>query len=125
LPTAETKPEECVWICRAEEIGEAQSRGFDLADEAQDTIFVVRHRGLLHAWRNECPHVGGAPMAWRKDAYLNAEGTRVVCHAHGAQFMPDTGVCVQGPCIGRRLIAVKTVTDADGGLFAEQSKTTP
>ncbi|MGV7215212.1 Rieske (2Fe-2S) protein [Bradyrhizobium sp. UFLA05-112] len=117
--TPETDLEGWIRLCRSEEIGEGQSRGFDLGDEDQDTIFVVRCRGALHAWRNACPHVDGAPMAWRRDAYLNADGTRIVCHAHGAQFMPDTGLCVQGPCLGKRLIPVGFVTDADGGLFVK------
>jgi len=106
-----------IWLCRAEEIGEGESRGFDPDDEGLDTIFVVRFGGALHAWINACPHVGGAPMAWRKDGYMNAGGNRVVCHAHGAQFMPDSGLCVQGPCAGRRLTPVEIVVDAGGGLF--------
>lgn len=106
-------------LCRADEIGEGQSRGFDPDGEQRDALFVVRWHGALHAWRNACPHIGGAPMAWRRDAYMNANGTRVVCHAHGAEFMPDTGLCVQGPCLGERLMAVEIVIDADGGLSAK------
>ena len=103
-------------LCRADEIGEAQSRGFDPDDEGQDSLFVVRWQGQLHGWRNACPHIDGAPMAWRRDAYLNAEGTRIVCHAHGAEFVPDTGLCVQGPCRGERLSLLELVV-IDGELF--------
>lgn len=55
-------------------------------------------------------------MAWRKDAYLNAAGDRIVCAAHGALFEPDTGLCVQGPCLGQRLQALPFVVDALGEL---------
>ena len=103
-------------LCRADEIGEAQSRGFDPDAEGQDSLFVVRWQGQLHGWRNACPHIDGAPMAWRRDAYLNAEGTRIVCHAHGAEFVPDTGLCVQGPCRGERLSRLELVV-IDGELF--------
>lgn len=111
-----------VWLCRAEEIGEGESRGFDPDDEGQDTVFVVRFRGVFQAWINACPHIDGAPMAWRKDGYMNATGTRVVCHAHGAQFMPDSGLCVQGPCVGRQLTPVDIVVDTDGELFMKKKE---
>ncbi|CCE01423.1 Rieske 2Fe-2S domain-containing protein [Bradyrhizobium sp. STM 3809] len=117
--TRDGAPPGWVRLCRSDEIGEAQSRGFDPGDEGQDRLFVVRWQGQLHAWRNACPHVQGAPMAWRRDAYLNAAGTRIVCHAHGAEFMPDSGLCVQGPCRGERLSPIALVVDADGELFVK------
>lgn len=106
-----------VRLCRADEIGEGRSRGFDPHETGEDTIFVLRSGGVLRGWRNACPHVDGAPMAWRRDAYLNADGTRIVCHAHGAEFLPDSGTCVQGPCIGKRLTAVPIVIDRCGDLW--------
>jgi nitrite reductase/ring-hydroxylating ferredoxin subunit len=118
--TPEVKVTELVRLCRADEIGEGQSRGFDPHESGEDTMFVVRWSGVLQAWHNACPHVDGAPMAWRKDAYLNADGTRIVCHAHGAEFLPDCGTCVQGPCIGKRLTAVPIVIDARGDLLVTE-----
>ena len=105
-------------LCRADAIGEGRSRGFDPHGIGSDTVFLVRFRGQLHAWRDACPHVDGAPMAWRKDAYLNAAGTRITCHAHGAQFEPDTGACISGPCIGRSLQRVAIEIDAQGEVHA-------
>ena len=116
----EMKVRELVRLCRADEIGEGRSRGFDPHGSGEDTMFVVRRGGILHAWRNACPHVDGAPMAWRKDAYLNADGMRIVCHAHGAEFLPDSGKCVRGPCIGKRLTAVPIVIDARGDLLVTE-----
>lgn len=83
--------------------------------EGRDTIFAVR-RGGLHAWRDACPHWPGTPMAWRKDAYLNGDGSRIVCHAHGAQFDIETGLCSLGPCVGESLEPVR-VEAVDGELF--------
>jgi nitrite reductase/ring-hydroxylating ferredoxin subunit len=48
-------------------------------------------------------------MAWRKDAYLNFERTRIVCAAHGAQFDIETGICALGPCLGQGLQPVELV----------------
>jgi nitrite reductase/ring-hydroxylating ferredoxin subunit len=117
VTTPEVKVAGLLRIGRADEIGEAQSRGFDPHESGEDTMFVVRWGGALQAWRNACPHVDGAPMAWRKDAYLNADGSRIVCHAHGAEFLPDSGMCVLGPCMGKRLTAVPIIIDAHGDLF--------
>lgn len=105
------------WLCQADELAEGQARGFDLAGTGQDGFFLLRHAGQLHAWRNACPHVPGAPMAWKRHAYLSADGTRVVCAAHGARFLPDTGECVHGPCLGQRLTRVAIEQDAQGRVF--------
>ena len=118
--TPEVKIAGLLRLGRADEIGEGQSRGFDPHESGEDTMFVVRFGGALQAWRNACPHVGGAPMAWRKDAYLNADGTRIVCHAHGAEFLPDSGTCVRGPCIGKRLTPVQIVIDVRGDLLVTE-----
>jgi nitrite reductase/ring-hydroxylating ferredoxin subunit len=118
--TPEVKVGELVRLCRADEIGEGQSRGFDPNECGEDTMFVVRWGGVLRAWRNACPHVDGAPMAWRKDAYLNADGSRIVCHAHGAEFLPDSGMCVQGPCVGKGLTAVPIIIDLRGDLLVTE-----
>lgn len=101
-------------LCRVDELADGQARGFDLAGDGQDQFFLVRHQGQLHAWRNACPHVAGAPMAWRRHAYLSADGQQVMCHAHGARFEPDTGLCVQGPCQGQHLQRVPLWVDEAG-----------
>ena len=101
-------------LCRFDELPDSQSRGFDLAGSGRDTLFIVRQGAQLHAWRNACPHVDGAPMAWRKDAYLNAARDRIVCYAHGAQFDIASGDCLIGPCLGQRLTPVALVLSGDG-----------
>lgn len=92
-------------LCASHELPEGTSRGFDPRGTGRDTVFVVRSQGLF-AYRNSCPHVPGAPMAWRKDRYLSGDGSRIVCSAHGAQFDIPTGACVLGPCRGESLTPV-------------------
>jgi nitrite reductase/ring-hydroxylating ferredoxin subunit len=92
-----------VSLCRLDELPEGESRGFDPLGNGYDTMFVVRRGTRLHAWRDACPHLNGAPMAWRKDEYLNAGRDRIMCSSHGAQFDIVTGVCILGPCIGQAL----------------------
>jgi len=107
------------YLCKADELPEGAARGFDPRGEGCDTIFVVRKEGRLHAYRDACPHYGDTPMAWRKDAYLDGAGSRIVCSAHGAQFRIDTGVCTLGPCLGQSLTRVPLITDASNAIFAE------
>ncbi|SEB15986.1 Ferredoxin subunit of nitrite reductase or a ring-hydroxylating dioxygenase [Variovorax sp. YR216] len=103
-------------LCMADELPEGTSRGFDPMGTGRDTMFLVKRDGL-HAWKNECPHWANTSMAWRKDAFLNADGTRIVCAAHGAQFDIATGVCTLGPCIGQTLKRVSLI-DLDDGAVA-------
>jgi nitrite reductase/ring-hydroxylating ferredoxin subunit len=107
-----------VRLCHLSELPDGGSRGFDPLGEGRDTMFVVRRGSVLHAYRDACPHIDGAPMAWRKNAYLNAEGTRIVCFAHGAQFEITTGECTLGPCLGQALDPVAVTVDEDGQVHA-------
>jgi nitrite reductase/ring-hydroxylating ferredoxin subunit len=105
------------YLCRVDEIADGAARGFDTKAAGRDTIFIVRRGNAVNAWRDACPHVDGAPLAWRKDAYLNADGQAIVCYGHGAVFDLDTGVCSQGPCIGQSLTPVAVERDPEGALW--------
>lgn len=97
-----------VTLCRVDAMPEGTARGFDPGQTGRDTMLVVRHGNTVYGYLDACPHQGGTPMAWRKDAYLNGEGNRIVCSAHGAQFDITTGVCTLGACLGQSLTPVLT-----------------
>jgi nitrite reductase/ring-hydroxylating ferredoxin subunit len=42
----------------------------------------------------------------------------IICASHGAQYEIDSGVCVAGPCPGKRLRAVRAEV-VDGMIFVE------
>jgi nitrite reductase/ring-hydroxylating ferredoxin subunit len=96
-----------VRLCRLDDLPDGGSRGFDPWQAGHDTVLVVRRGNKLYGWRDACPHHGGTPMAWRKDEYLNAARTRIVCAAHGAQFDIETGICTLGACLGQGLQPVE------------------
>jgi nitrite reductase/ring-hydroxylating ferredoxin subunit len=106
-----------IYLCRLDEITDGGARGFDPQGDGRDTLFVVRRGARLYAYRDACPHVSGAPMAWRKDAYLNGDRSRIVCSAHGAQFDIATGLCTLGPCLGLSLARVALSVDGGGGVW--------
>ncbi len=106
-------------LCHIDDLPESGVRGFEPPEEGLSPVFVVRRGKQLFAYRDYCPHQG-ARLPWRKDAYLNRDGSRIVCHAHGAQFAVETGQCLLGACLGQSLQALE-VHYADNGdvLIAE------
>lgn len=82
-------------------------------------MFIVRWGDELFAWRNHCPHYDNVRMAWKKDEFLNADRTRIVCGAHGAMFEINSGLCVQGPCLGERLTPVALMI-RDGAVYLSE-----
>jgi nitrite reductase/ring-hydroxylating ferredoxin subunit len=112
-----------VTLCRLDAMRDGSARGFDPGQTGQDTVLVVRRGKSVYAYLNACPHQGGTPMAWRKDAYLNSDGSRIVCSAHGAQFDIATGVCTLGACLGQSLTAVSTsITNGEIHLISSEKQ---
>lgn len=102
-------------LCSLAELQEGQARGFDPLRIGKDTIFAVRYQGQVRVYRNSCPHLD-VPMHYRKDRFLSVDGQLIVCYVHGAQFRPDTGECIYGPCQGEALVALNCV-EGEGWLW--------
>jgi nitrite reductase/ring-hydroxylating ferredoxin subunit len=111
-------------LCRFDDLPDGSARGFDPRRVGQDSIFVVRRGRVLLGYVDACPH-HGTPMAWRKDAYLDAAGAHIVCAAHGALFEIPTGRCVLGPCLGDALTPVPLRIDAGGAVHIDNEETLP
>lgn len=92
-------------LCRMDELVEGQARGFDPLQRGKDSVFALLHQGQVRIYRNSCPHLD-VRLEYRKDRFLSADGQLIVCYAHGAQFLPATGECVYGPCLGQQLEAL-------------------
>lgn len=106
-------------LCPLEHLVEGQACGFDPHGQGSDTVFALRHGGQVRVFRNSCPHLD-VPLEYRKDRYLSADGQRIICYAHGAQFLPHSGECVYGPCLGEHLQALAHRIE-DGWLLLEHS----
>jgi nitrite reductase/ring-hydroxylating ferredoxin subunit len=93
---------------------EGTARGFSVRDEAGNRLeVIIWHQGdTLVGFVNQCPHLG-LPLETFPDRFLSADGTHLICSAHGAQFDAH-GACFAGPCHGRALtplvLAVETAT---------------
>jgi nitrite reductase/ring-hydroxylating ferredoxin subunit len=102
------------------EIPPGESKGYRPENEAQDHLFVVRlTASKVVAYRNSCPHMGyeSAPMAWRRDRYLDGSKQYIKCGSHGALFTLNSGECIQGPCEGQFLTPEKVTVDSNGELI--------
>jgi nitrite reductase/ring-hydroxylating ferredoxin subunit len=112
-------PTRTVSLCLVDELADGDARGFDPLRVGHDTIFIVRQGRQVHAWRDECPHMQGVALPWRKDAYLNAARDRIMCSAHGALFDIATGLCTLGPCLGQFLTPVFALVDDSGRIHVQ------
>ena len=90
------------YLCRIEEIPEGGSKGFPALPGRFTGLFAVRQGRDVFVYVNACPHVG-TPLDWMPDRFLTADGARIICATHGAEFRIDNGLCLAGPCEGDRL----------------------
>lgn len=103
---------DAIVLCRLDELVEGQARGFDPLGTGKDSVFALRHDAEVRVYRNSCPHLS-VRLEYRKDRFLSVDGRQIVCYAHGARFLPDTGLCVYGPCLGESLSALRWHAEAD------------
>jgi nitrite reductase/ring-hydroxylating ferredoxin subunit len=75
-------------------------------------IVVVRSGAEVRAFRNLCPHQW-LPLSYRSPNILSADGTRLRCSNHGAEFRVDDGRPLDAalPC---GLEPVPVQVDAEG-----------
>jgi nitrite reductase/ring-hydroxylating ferredoxin subunit len=90
------------FLCTLNELPEGESRGFNCANT---NVFAVRYGGSIHVYLNACPHAG-MPLEWVENRFLDSSGTLIQCANHGALFVIQSGLCVAGPCAGRKLEAI-------------------
>lgn len=111
-------------VCPLEAIPDGTARELVTPDGRRLTMFAVRRGARVAVYRDVCPHYGRTQLAWKRDAYLNREGTRIVCSAHGAEFDIASGECLAGPCLGQALTRVPAEV-RDGSLWIVASPTLP
>lgn len=100
-------------LCRLEEIEDGEGKGFVLGEGTDRLeIFVVREGDRIYGYVNSCPHVG-TPLEFQPDRFMNADGSYILCHTHGALFEIETGYCSAGPCAGQNLARVEVAIHDD------------
>ena len=104
-------------VCSISDLPEGQSKGFRLSAFGPDDFFLVNQAGVIHGYRNSCPHWPGASLPLKRGDYLDESARYIVCHGHNALFEIETGRCISGPCLGERLTPLTIEVDQSGTVF--------
>ncbi len=72
--------------------------------------FVVNHEGRFYAYVNRCAHVGTPLDLWPNEFFTD-DGRHLICATHGAVYLPETGLCVAGPCPGASLTSLPVAVE--------------
>jgi nitrite reductase/ring-hydroxylating ferredoxin subunit len=106
-------------FCPLTAIKDASARGFgwDRGGERPIPVLIYRQGGSVYGYRNMCPHVG-VPLEMLPDQFMSLDGLHLQCSLHGARFIPQTGMCIEGPCFGRPLRPVPLCVDEEGWVCA-------
>ena len=99
-------------ICESDQLSEDDALRFLLKDY---NLILIRRKGKLFGYRNECPHMN-LPLTTRSKAILSNEQDHLLCSQHAAEFDIQNGLCVKGPCVGMELETVE-VELIDGKIF--------
>lgn len=107
-------------------IPDGEMREFQFGEGRRVFSLLVARRGEgARAYVNVCPHVW-LPLTFRGTRLMSADGQRIVCSNHFAEFAVDDGRALSGPVeSGRGLTRVPVHVDADGNLVVGQSPSTP
>ncbi len=71
---------------------------------AREAIVLRDADGVVRAYQNLCRHMP-IPLDAGGRRFLD-ETKHLFCSTHGARYRREDGVCVSGPCVGRRLFAL-------------------
>jgi nitrite reductase/ring-hydroxylating ferredoxin subunit len=84
----------------------------------EEPAFIVRWRGVAHAFINRCGHVP-IELDWQEGKFFDLTGRYLICATHGAMYSPESGRCVGGRCDGRGLVPL-VVLECDGNIYLNE-----
>lgn len=96
-------------ICRLAHISEIKNNTwyeYTLeTDTGLQSVMLIKKGVEYHGFINSCPHQGRR-MDYAQGQFLIGDNGHIICPAHGAEFNPDDGLCISGPCQGQSLNAI-------------------
>lgn len=104
-------------ICQSDQLLEGGlGQRFSVLRYGRDTpAFVIRFRGEVYGYLNECGHVP-AELDWQPGHFFDDSKVYLICSIHGALYAPDTGRCLGGRCQGRGLKPL-VVKEQGGAIY--------
>ena len=97
---------------------------FDVHNNQGETIpaFAVHYDGQYFAYLNRCGHIA-IQLDYMPGEFFSGDGQALICATHGAEYAPDTGACLGGPCYGVGLEPLPIKQDR-GQLFLDATELT-
>lgn len=93
-------------VARVGDLAPGRSKKFLLEiGDREVECFLVNWRGAHFAYVNRCRHIAMG-LDWVENRFFDETGSLILCSTHGACYEPDTGICVDGPPAGKRLVRV-------------------
>ncbi len=107
-------------ICSSDEVVEAgKGVRFSVIRHGHERpAFVIRYKGAVYAYQNECGHVP-VELDWSPGEFFDDSKLYLICSIHGALYAPVSGRCLGGRCQGKGLKPLR-VKEIDGQIFLEQ-----
>lgn len=92
---------------------------FDVLNADGETIpaFAIKFDYQYFAYLNKCGHIA-VQLDYMPGEFFSDDGQTLICSTHGAEYAPDTGSCLGGPCYGVGLEPL-VISETDGNLFLE------
>lgn len=78
----------------------------------REALIVRDQSGTLRAYLNLCQHLP-IPLDGGSRRFLTRDADHLQCGTHGARYRLSDGLCVEGPCQGRSLIALELEQSGD------------
>ena len=104
-----------ITLCALADLADPGAKGFEVPYTDQGgsrplQIIVTRLGNSVQGWVNSCPHAW-VPLNMEPDQFMDFTGQFLLCSYHGAIFTLGSGVCLRGPCKGKRLLKFPVVLD--------------
>lgn len=81
-------------------------------DGTKAPAFAVKFDGQFFAYLNRCGHIA-VQLDYMPGEFFSDDGQTLICATHGAEYAPDTGACLGGPCYGVGLEAMEVKVEGN------------
>lgn len=87
--------------------------------ERERAAIALRYAGQVYAYINECAHIP-IELDFNPGDVFDLSRQFLVCSTHGAYYDPTTGLCLGGPCTGRRLSPLAVIEKDEAVWLLEE-----
>jgi nitrite reductase/ring-hydroxylating ferredoxin subunit len=105
-------------LCLFADVPDGGARVVDGTDERVH-IVIVRRGEQVWAYANRCPHFS-VPLDFEPGEVLCYREQVLMCAHHSALFRFEDGHCIEGPCAGANLDAIRVAVDSGVWIVLKQ-----